>query len=164
MATALHNLSDYDPASVPSAEGMRFGIVVSEWNHNITGTLLQGAHDTLMKQGVAEENILVQSVPGSFELIYGAAQMAKSGKVDAVIAIGCVIRGDTPHFDYICQGTTQGLAELNVSGDIPVIYGLLTCNNLQQAQDRAGGILGNKGDECAVDAIKMVAYKRKLQQ
>ena len=88
--------------------------------------------------------------------------MAKSGKVDAVIAIGCVIRGDTPHFDYICQGTTQGLAELNVQGDIPVIYGLLTCNNLQQAQDRAGGILGNKGDECAIDAIKMVDYKRRM--
>lgn len=164
MATALHNLSDYDPASVPSPAGMRFGIVASEWNHNITGTLLQGAHDTLVKQGVAEKDIIITTVPGSFELIFGAAQMAKSGKVDAVIAIGCVIRGDTPHFDYICQGTTQGLAELNTQGNIPVIYGLLTCNNLQQAQDRAGGILGNKGDECAIDAIKMVAYKRRFQQ
>ncbi len=162
MATTLHNLSDYDPSAVPTAAGMRFGIVVSEWNHNITGTLLQGAHDTLLKQGVKEEDIIVRSVPGSFELIFGASQMAKSGKVDAVIAIGCVIRGDTPHFDYICQGTTQGLAELNVQGDIPVIYGLLTCNNLQQAQDRAGGILGNKGDECAIDAIKMVDYKRRM--
>ena len=162
MATALHNLSDYDPSAVPTAAGMRFGIVVSEWNHNITGTLLQGAHDTLLKQGVKEEDIIVRSVPGSFELIFGASQMAKSGKVDAVIAIGCVIRGDTPHFDYICQGTTQGLAELNVQGNIPVIYGLLTCNNLQQAQDRAGGILGNKGDECAIDAIKMVDYKRRM--
>ena len=162
MATTLHNLSDYDPSAVPSAAGMRFGIVVSEWNHNITGTLLQGAHDTLLKQGVKEEDIIVRSVPGSFELIFGASQMAKSGKVDAVIAIGCVIRGDTPHFDYICQGTTQGLAELNVQGDIPVIYGLLTCNNLQQAQDRAGGILGNKGDECAIDAIKMVDYRRRM--
>ena len=162
MATTLHNLSDYDPSAVPTAAGMRFGIVVSEWNHNITGTLLQGAHDTLLKQGVKEEDIIVRSVPGSFELIFGASQMAKSGKVDAVIAIGCVIRGDTPHFDYICQGTTQGLAELNAQGDIPVIYGLLTCNNLQQAQDRAGGILGNKGDECAIDAIKMVDYKRRM--
>ena len=162
MATALHNLSDYDPSAFPTAAGMRFGIEVSEWNHNITGTLLQGAHDTLLKQGVKEEDIIVRSVPGSFELIFGASQMAKSGKVDAVIAIGCVIRGDTPHFDYICQGTTQGLAELNVQGDIPVIYGLLTCNNLQQAQDRAGGILGNKGDECAIDAIKMVDYRRRM--
>lgn len=162
MATALHNLSEYDIASVPPTEGMRFGIVVSEWNHNITGALLEGAHATLLKNGVKEEDIIVMTVPGSFELVYGSAQMAKSGKVDAVIAIGCVIRGDTPHFDYICQGATQGLAELNMKGDVPVIYGLLTCNNLQQAQDRAGGILGNKGDECAVTAIKMVHYKRTL--
>ncbi len=163
MATALHNLSEYDASKVPSAAGMRFGIVVSEWNHNITGPLLEGAHATLLKNGAAEEDILVRTVPGSFELIYGAAQMAKSCGVDAVIAIGCVIRGDTPHFDYICQGATQGLAALNAEGDVPVIYGLLTCNNLQQAQDRAGGILGNKGDECAVTAIKMVDYKKKLR-
>ena len=162
MATALHNLSEYDMASVPPAEGMRFGIVVSEWNHNITGALLEGAHATLLKNGVKEDDIVVMTVPGSFELVYGSAQMAKSGKVDAVIAIGCVIRGDTPHFDYICQGATQGLADLNTHGDVPVIYGLLTCNTLQQAQDRAGGILGNKGDECAVTAIKMVHYKRTL--
>ncbi len=164
MATKLHNLSDYDPTSVPAAEGMRFGIVVSEWNHNITGTLLEGAHATLVKQGVAEKDILVTTVPGSFELVFGASQMARSGKVDAVIAIGCIIRGDTPHFDYICEGATQGLSALNATGDVPVIYGLLTCNNLQQAQDRAGGILGNKGDECAVTAIKMVAYKRRLRE
>ena len=164
MATKLHNLSDYDPTSVPAAMGMRFGIVVSEWNHSITGTLLEGAHNTLVKQGVDEKDILVMTVPGSFELVFGAAQMVRSGKVDAVIAIGCVIRGDTPHFDYICEGATQGLATLNTTGDVPVIYGLLTCNNLQQAQDRAGGILGNKGDECAVTAIKMVDYKRRMDK
>ncbi len=164
MATKLHNLSDYDPTSVPAATGMRFGIVVSEWNHSITGTLLEGAHNTLVKQGVDEKDILVMTVPGSFELVFGAAQMVRSGKVDAVIAIGCVIRGDTPHFDYICEGATQGLAALNTTGDVPVIYGLLTCNNLQQAQDRAGGILGNKGDECAVTAIKMVDYKRRMDK
>ena len=96
MATNLHNLSEYDPKSVPSAKGMRFGIVVSEWNHHITGPLLEGAQTTLLKHGVSEEDILVMTVPGSFELVFGAAQMAKSGKVDAVIAIGCVIRGDTP--------------------------------------------------------------------
>lgn len=141
---------------------MRFGIVVSEWNHNITGALLEGAHNTLLKHGVTEDDITVMTVPGSFELVFGASQMVKSGKVDGVIAIGCVIRGDTPHFDYICEGATQGLAALNTTGDVPVIYGLLTCNNLQQAQDRAGGILGNKGDECAVTAIKMVDYRRKL--
>lgn len=164
MATKFHNLSEYDLNSVPSAQGMRFGIVVSEWNNNITGALLQGAYDTLTKHGVREEDITVMTVPGSFELVFGASQMVKSGKMDAVIAIGCVVRGDTPHFDYICEGTTQGLASLNERFDVPVIYGLLTCNNMEQAQDRAGGTLGNKGDECAVTAIKMVDYYRKIKE
>lgn len=164
MATKFHNLSEYDLNSVPSAQGMRFGIVVSEWNNNITGALLQGAYDTLTKHGAREEDITVMTVPGSFELVFGASQMVKSGKMDAVIAIGCVVRGDTPHFDYICEGTTQGLASLNERFDVPVIYGLLTCNNMEQAQDRAGGTLGNKGDECAVTAIKMVDYYRKLKK
>lgn len=139
---------------------MKFGIVVSEWNSKVTGALLQGAFDTLLRHGAKEENILVKSVPGSFELIYGSSFLARSGQVDAVIAIGCVIRGDTPHFDYICQGTTQGLASLNAEGKVPVIYGLLTCNTMEQAENRCGGMLGNKGDECAVTAIKMVAYGR----
>ncbi len=163
MATAYHNLSDYDFQSVPSAENMRFGIVVSEWNDNITGALLHGAVTTLKKHGAKDENILVQTVPGSFELTFGSAQMIKSGRVDAVIAIGCVVRGDTPHFDYVCEGTTQGIAHLNATTDIPVIYGLITTNNMQQAEDRAGGKLGNKGDECAVTAIKMIDFQRKLQ-
>ena len=163
MATKFHNLSEYDLNSVPSAQGMRFGIVVSEWNNNITGALLQGAYDTLTKHGAHEDDITVMTVPGSFELVFGASQMVKSGKMDPVIAIGCVVRGDTPHFDYICEGTTQGLASLNERFDVPVIYGLLTCNNMEQAQDRAGGTLGNKGDECAVTAIKMVDYYRKIK-
>lgn len=162
MATCFHNLSDYDFDSVPSAKGMRFGIVVSEWNSNITGALLEGAVQTLTKHGANKEDITVLTVPGSFELVYGAAKMVQCGKMDAVIAIGCVIRGDTPHFDYICQGATQGLADLNAKAEIPVIYGLLTCNEMQQAKDRAGGSLGNKGDECAITAIKMVDYGRKL--
>lgn len=156
MASSLHNLSDYDIHSIPDATGMRVGIVVSEWNDKITGALLEGACQTLMKHGVKEENITIKPVPGSFELVYGAARFVTSGLVDAVIAIGCVIRGDTPHFDYICQGVTQGLAELNREGKIPIIYGLLTCNTLEQAQERCGGMLGNKGDECAITAIKMV--------
>ena len=160
MASALHNLSDYDFASVTNATDMKFGIVVSEWNSKITGALLQGAFDTLIRHGAKEENIFVKTVPGSFELIYGSSAFVNSGKVDAVIAIGCVIKGDTPHFDYICQGTTQGLSELNVKGDVPVIYGLLTCNTMVQGEERCGGMLGNKGDECAVTAIKMVDYKR----
>ena len=155
MASALHNLSDYDIHSVPDATGLRVGIVVSEWNEKITGALLEGACQTLMKYGVREESIIVKPVPGSFELIYGAARFVSSGLVDVVIAIGCVIRGDTPHFDYICQGVTQGLADLNREGKIPVIYGLLTCNTLEQSEQRSGGMLGNKGDECAVTAIKM---------
>ena len=162
MASSLHNLSDYDVESVPSAQGVRFGIVVSEWNKEITGALLDGAYATLRRHGALEEDIEVLLVPGSFELVYGASRMVKSGSFDAVIAIGCVIRGDTPHFDYICQGTTQGLADLNREGNIPVIYGLLTCNTMEQAEARCGGILGNKGDECAVTAIKMVAFGRKL--
>lgn len=162
MATAFHNLSDYDFNSVPDASDMRFGIVVSEWNSHITGALLEGAVTTLKKHGVKEENILIQTVPGSFELTFGSAQMIKSGKVDAVIAIGCVVRGDTPHFDYVCAGTTQGIAHLNSTSNIPVIYGLITTNNMEQAEDRAGGKLGNKGDEGAITAIKMVDFKRKL--
>lgn len=156
MASSLHNLSDYNVHSVPDATGMRVGIVVSEWNEKITGALLDGACKTLMKHGVREESINIKTVPGSFELVYGTARFVSSGLVDVVIAIGCVIRGDTPHFDYICQGVTQGLADLNKEGKIPVIYGLLTCNTLEQAQERCGGMLGNKGDECAVTAIKMV--------
>jgi 6,7-dimethyl-8-ribityllumazine synthase len=164
MATAFHNLSDYDFNSVPDASAMRFGIVVSEWNANITGALLEGAVKTLKRHGAKEENILVQTVPGSFELTFGSAQMMQSGKVDAVIALGCVVRGDTPHFDYVCAGTTQGIAELNAKGSIPVIYGLITTNNMQQAEDRCGGKLGNKGDECAITAIKMIDFVCKLKK
>ena len=164
MATAFHNLSEYDFNSVPDASMMRFGIVVSEWNSNITGALLEGAVTTLKKHGAKEENILVQTVPGSFELTFGASQMIKSGKVDAVIAIGCVVRGDTPHFDYVCAGTTQGIAHLNATTDIPVIYGLITTNTMEQAEDRAGGKLGNKGDEGAITAIMMVHFKQILNE
>lgn len=164
MATAYHNLSDYDFNSVPDASQMRFGIVVSEWNHNITGALLKGAVSTLKKHGAKDENILVYPVPGSFELTFGSAQLIKSGKVDAVIALGCVVRGDTPHFDYVCAGATQGITELNATTDTPVIYGLITTNNMQQAEDRAGGKLGNKGDECAITAIKMIDFVCKLKK
>lgn len=160
MATAYHNLSEYDITTVPSAEGMRFGIVVSEWNENITAALLHGAEETLKKHGAKAEDITVLTVPGSFELVYGSAKFVQSGEVDAVIALGCVVRGDTPHFDYVCGGATQGIAALNAQGDIPVIFGLITTDTMQQAEDRAGGIHGNKGDECAVTAIKMVEYTR----
>ncbi len=164
MATAYHNLSDYDLNSVPSAEDMAFGIVVSEWNSEITGALLKGAVETLKKHGAKEENILVKTVPGSFELTFGANQIMENCDVDAVIILGCVIKGDTPHFDYVCMGVTQGITQLNVTGDIPVIYGLITTNNMQQAIDRSGGKLGNKGDECAITAIKMVDFAWSLNK
>ena len=144
------------------AKGMTFGIVVAEWNENITAALLEGAKSTLIKHGVDQDDINVMTVPGSFELIYGAAQMVKTD-VDAVIAIGCVIRGDTPHDRYICQGVTAGLSQLNAQQDTPVIYGLITTLDMEQAQDRAGGKMGNKGDECAITAIKMVDFRRKIE-
>ena len=162
MATKNHNLSDYDINSVPDATGMKIGIVVAEWNENITAALLAGAKETLLKHGVALSDILVMTVPGSFELIYGASQMVKKD-VDAVIAIGCVIRGDSPHDRYICQGTTYGLSRLNTTQEKPVIYGLITTLDMQQAEDRAGGTMGNKGDECAITAIKMIDFKRKME-
>lgn len=162
MASKYHNLSDYDINSVPDAKGMKIGLVVAEWNSNITDALMDGAIETLIKNGVAESDIKVLRVPGSFELIYGATQMVKAD-VDAVIAVGCVVRGDTPHFDYICEGTTYGLAKLNTIQEKPVIYGLITTNDMQQALDRCGGKMGNKGDECAVTAIKMIDYARKVE-
>ena len=158
MATSLHNLSSYDASKVPDASNMCFGIVVAEWNPEVTGALLNGCVNTLEKHGALPENIHVKSVPGSFELIYGAHQMTRNDGYGAVIILGCVVRGETPHFDYICQGVTQGIAELNIKSDIPVVYGLLTTNDMQQALDRAGGKMGNKGDECAIVAIKMAKF------
>lgn len=160
MASELHNLSSYDASSVPSAEDMSFGIVVADWNERYTYAMAQAAIDTLKAHGAKEEDIILKHVPGSFELVYGSSWMLENEDVDAIIAIGCVIRGDTPHFDYICQGTTQGLAELNLHAEVPVIYGLLTCNTPEQAEERCGGKLGNKGVECAVTAIKMVDYSQ----
>lgn len=158
MATELHHLGEQPGTVIPDASNMNFGIVVSEWNPEITGALLDGAVKTLEKHGALPENIHVKTVPGSFELIYGAHQMTLNDGYDAIIILGCVIRGDTPHFDYICQGVTYGIARLNAKSEIPVIFGLLTTNDMQQAKDRAGGCLGNKGDECAIDAIKMAKF------
>jgi 6,7-dimethyl-8-ribityllumazine synthase len=160
---ATKNLSAYDLASVPSAEHMKFGIVVAEWNYQITGALARGAMDTLMKHGASESNIILKHVPGTFELPLGGQFMAEYTQVDAVILIGCVIQGDTRHFDFICDGVTQGTTELNLKYNKPFIFGVLTTDNEQQALDRAGGRLGNKGDEAAVTAIKMVALKNELK-
>ncbi|MDD5825102.1 MAG: 6,7-dimethyl-8-ribityllumazine synthase [Prevotellaceae bacterium] len=155
---ATKNLSEYNIETVPDASNMCFGVVVSEWNPEITGALLNGCVSTLEKHGAIPENIHVKTVPGSFELIYGAHQMTLNDGFDAVIILGCVIRGETPHFDYICEGVTAGIARLNATSQTPIVYGLLTCENEQQAKDRSGGRLGNKGDECAVVAIKMAKF------
>ncbi|MGE0089812.1 MAG: 6,7-dimethyl-8-ribityllumazine synthase [Bacteroidales bacterium] len=164
MATKLKNLSDYDIKSVPSAEGMRFGIVVAEWNTDITNALLQGAYETLIKNGAKEDDILVKFVPGSIELTLGAQFMAEYADLDAVICLGCVIQGETRHFDFVCQSVTHGITELNMNYNIPFIYGVLTTDNIQQAQERAGGSLGNKGDEAAVTAIKMAHLQREMEE
>lgn len=160
---ATKNLSAYDLDSVPSAEKMKFGIVVAEWNYQITGALAQGALDTLQKHGVSEENIIIKHVPGTFELTLGGQFLAEYTDVDAILLLGCVIQGETRHFDFICQGATQGATDLNLKYNLPVIFGVLTTDNEQQALDRAGGKLGNKGDEAAVTAIKMVALQNDLQ-
>lgn len=161
MSSSVFTLPD---KNVPDASEMRFGIVCAEWNNNITDKLLDGTITTLKKNGVQDQAITVMRVPGSFELVYGCAELARHGLVDAIIAIGCVIRGDTPHFDNICQGVTQELAHQNTEGKVPVIYGLITVNNLEQAEQRAGGALGNKGDEFAITAIKMVDFAWQLQK
>lgn len=165
MATKFHNLSDYDSSAMPDASDMRIGIVVAEWNYKISNKLFEGCLNTLIKNGVKEDNILYRWVPGSFELVYGAkvlSDLSGDDALDAVIVLGCVIRGETPHFEYVCSGVTQGVTLLNKEGNIPVIFGLLTNENMQQSSDRAGGIHGNKGVEAAVTAIKMVSFKRSL--
>ncbi|MFT5848789.1 MAG: 6,7-dimethyl-8-ribityllumazine synthase [Psychroserpens sp.] len=160
MATANHNLSNYDKNTIPSAKDFRFGIVVSEWNERVTGGLLKGAIGALVDCGAQEENIIIWHVPGSFELIYGSKKMIEK-QVDAVISIGCVIQGETKHFDFVCDGVTQGIKELNLTSDTPVIFCVLTDNTVQQSIDRSGGKLGNKGTEAAVAAIKMADLRRK---
>lgn len=163
MATAYQNLSAYDPASVPDASGMRVAIVCAEWNGNVTESLLKGACDALEKHGVKSEDIYLARVPGTFELTFGAQQMAETYEPDAVIVLGCVVRGDTPHFDYVCQGVTMGITKLNTLFGIPFIFGVLTTDTMQQALDRAGGIHGNKGVEAAVTAIKMHDFVCRLK-
>ncbi|MBQ9439353.1 MAG: 6,7-dimethyl-8-ribityllumazine synthase [Paludibacteraceae bacterium] len=158
MSSVLNNLSSYNAEELPSADDLRsqrFGIAVSDWNSDITFELLKGAVETLEKSGVMPDNIEVYHVPGAFELTFAARKMADSDMFNAVIAIGCVIKGDTPHFDYICQAVTQGITSINEDGVTPVIFSVLTTFDKQQALDRAGGKLGNKGVEGAVTAMKM---------
>lgn len=162
MATNLKNLSQFE-RSVPSAKDMRIGIVVSEWNSAITTALLEGAIKTLKAAGCADENILVKWVPGTFELPMGAQYFAEYTNVDGVVVLGCVIQGETRHFDFVCQGVTIGVTQLQLSWSMPVAFGVLTTENEQQAIDRAGGKHGNKGDEAASTVVKMVALQREME-
>jgi 6,7-dimethyl-8-ribityllumazine synthase len=159
MATANKNLSEYDKASIPVASKFRFGIVVSEWNDNITEKLYEGAYNTLIDNGVLPNNIVRWNVPGSFELIYGSKKMQEQ-MVNAVIAIGSVIQGETKHFDFVCEGVAQGIKDLNVKRETPVIFCVLTDNTMQQGLERAGGKHGNKGTEAAIAAIKMAELRK----
>jgi 6,7-dimethyl-8-ribityllumazine synthase len=163
MATVNKNLSQYDKNTVPNAKDFRFGIVVSEWNENITSGLYKGAVEALLENGAQQENIISWDVPGSFELIYGSKRMLETQNVDAVIAIGSVIQGETKHFDFVCEAVAQGIKDLNVQTDIPVVFCVLTDNTLQQAIDRSGGIHGNKGTEAAIVAIKMAFLREQTK-
>jgi 6,7-dimethyl-8-ribityllumazine synthase len=163
MATALKNLSSYDPGNIPDAGNMKFGIVVAEWNNEITFSMRDAAISSLIRHGASEENIVIKHVPGTFELTLAAQWLADTEEFDAIICLGCVIQGETRHFDFICDSVTQGITRLNMVYNIPVIFGILTTNTLEQAKDRSGGKHGNKGDEAAITAIKMVALKKDFE-
>ncbi len=154
----MADLSSYISTKVPDAGDMCFGIVVAEKNPEIALGLLKGAIDTLEANGAISENIHVKTVPGSSELVYGAHQMTLRGYYDAVIVLGCVIRGETPYFDFSCHALTYGISRLNATSEVPVIYGVLTTDTVEQARERIGGSKGNKGSECAIDAIKMAKF------
>jgi len=155
LATIHQNLSEFDTGNLPDASALSFGIVVAEWNTNITENLYKGAYQTLVDSGVQAEKIIKWEVPGAFELTFGCKKIIETHQPDAVIAIGSVIRGETSHFDFVCQGVTQGITQLNLLYATPVIFCVLTDDHLQQSLDRSGGKHGNKGVEAAVAAIKM---------
>lgn len=158
MATSLKNLSDYSSANITNISSRKFAIIVSEWNTEVTEALYQGAYQTLLKEGAVVENIIRKNVPGSYELSLAAQWMARQEEIDAVICLGCVIQGETRHFDFICNAVAYGLTEVALKYNKPVIFGVLTPNTQQQAMDRAGGKHGNKGDEAAITAIKMLGF------
>ncbi len=158
MATSNKNLSSFSNKNVSDISQNKFGILVSEWNSEVTEALFTGAVQTLLQNGASRENIIKKSVPGSYELSLGAQWMAEQKQIDAVICLGCVIQGETPHFDYICQAVANGITNVGLKYNKPVVFGVLTTLNLQQALDRAGGKHGNKGDEAAITAIKMLGF------
>lgn len=158
------NLSDYDPSAIPDGSAYRIGVIAAEWNPKVTDAMLIGAINTLKEHGVKEENILVRRVPGTFELSSASDMMLQLTPVDAVICIGCVIQGETRHFEFICQAVSQGLTNVALKHERPVIFSVLTTNTMQQALDRAGGRHGNKGVEGAATALKMIAYRNSILQ
>jgi len=162
MSSKDKNLSVFENDTIPDASSMRFGIVVSEWNREITDSLYKGAYDALLKYGATTDNIKKMNVPGSFELTSGARFFAEDSQTDAVICLGCVIQGETRHFDFICMAVANGLTQLSILFTKPFIFGVLTTDNLSQARERSGGAHGNKGTEAAVTAIKMLAEKKRL--
>jgi len=163
MSSANKNLSSVEGSKIPDAKPFKFGIVYSEWNYEITNALKEGTVKTLLENGALEENITIKEVPGSFELTLGAQYLAEFGNVDAIICLGCVIQGETRHFDFICDAVAKGITDLNIKYNMPFIFGVLTPDNQQQAADRAGGKHGNKGDEAAVTAIKMLGLKKSFR-
>ncbi len=158
MATSLKSLSHYSDKNLVDITSKKFGIVVSEWNDQVTESLFSGAVDTLIRHGAKKENIFRKNVPGSFELTLGAQWLAELPEIDAVICLGCVIQGETRHFDFICDAVAHGITHVGMKFNKPVIFGVLTPDTLQQALDRAGGKHGNKGDEAAITAIKMLGF------
>lgn len=158
MASSLKNLSDYNSTNLIDVSTKRFAVVVSEWNEEVTAALYSGAYQTLLQHGVKAEHILRKQVPGSFELTLGAQWCAQQKEIDAVICLGCVIQGETRHFDFICDAVAQGITQVNLTYNKPVIFGVLTTQTQQQALNRAGGKHGNKGDEAAITAIKMLGF------
>ncbi len=158
MASSEKNLSNYSTGNISDISGKRFGIVVSEWNEEVTEVLFQGAYTTLLQHGASKANIVRKNVPGSFELSLGSQWLASDANIDAVICLGCVIQGETKHFDFICQAVANGITEVGLKFNKPVIFGVLTTDNKKQALERAGGKHGNKGDEAAATAIKMLGF------
>jgi len=163
MATVHQNLSEYDKGKVPNGAKMKVGIVVSEWNNEITSSLLKGAMDALMEHGVLHQNICIEWVPGAFELPLGAQYLLESDQdLNGVLCLGCVIQGETKHFDFVCEGTSQGIMDTCLKYNKPVTFGVLTDNNIQQSKDRSGGKHGNKGVECAIATMKMIDLKSRI--
>ncbi len=161
MASNQKNLSEYTNKNIMDISGKKFAVIVSEWNEQITGSLYSGALQTLLDYGAQKSNVFRTDVPGSFELPLGAQGAARKKEIDAVICLGCVIQGETRHFEFICQAVARGIMDTGLTFDKPVIFGVLTTDTLQQALDRAGGKHGNKGDEAAITAIKMLGVLNK---